>query len=400
MVKQLGWLSLFALAVACTEDIAAPGACPEFCPSTQIRVIDTILSGIVERDSSFRGYVTPQQASQMQLVSDGTISSRAMIKFLRFDDSVALSTFGSDKPVVATDSFQITLNLERRSATDSSLSLTIHRIPVGIDSTTTSADLDPFFSDSTLIARIPLADTVTPGPLTVILPPTAFPALATDSLITAIGIAVESQNPAFAEISANGSGNGASIKRWIQVDSADGVTAQRTESQQVDFDSFTTTSIAPPGSDALFVGGSPSARALLRVNAPAFIVDTSNVIRATLIMVPSEPVIGPPGDTVRVQAESLVSDFGPKSPIVPLPSDSLLFGSALLPVGSTDTVRIDITHIVLPWRNNPMVPRSFMLRVTPEGSGIGEYRFNSSRAAFGRPQIQFTFIPPAGSENR
>ncbi len=397
MGKLLASLSLLVIAAACTEDVGAPGACPEFCPSSTIKVIDTVIAGLIERDSSFRGFVIPQDAATMQVISGGAITSRGVIRFLPFSDSVRVIDFGSNQPVLATDSFSLRLNLARRFPAGSNIELAIHRLPANIDSTTTFGAVDQFFADSTLIATINIADSVTSDSLSAILAVDAFPTLAADSLVASIGIAIRSVGPALVDVSANGSGNGASLGRWVQIDSTDGTTVQRSESRQVDFDSFLFSASGVPGPDALSVGGSPSARALLRVNAPSFIVDTSNVIRATLIMIPSEPVIGVPGDTIRIQAEALITDFGPKSPIIPLPSDSLLFGSALLPVGSMDTVRIDITHIVVPWKNNPRLPRSFMLRVVPEGAGVGEYRFQSSRASFGSPLIQWTFIPPAGS---
>lgn len=398
MGKLLASLSLLVIAAACTEDIAAPGACPEFCPSSRIKVIDTIIAGLIERDSSFRGFVSPQDAASMQVISGGPITARGVIRFGPFEDSATLVNFGSDQPVLATDSFRLKLNLARRFPVGSNIDLAIHRLPANIDSTKTFGDLDQFFADSTLIATIDIADSVTSDSLLAILAADAFPTLVADSLVAAIGIAIRSVGPALVDVFANGSGNGASLLRWVQIDSSDGTRVQRSGSRQVDFDSFVFSASGVSGPDVLSVGGSPSARALLRVNAPSFIVDTSNVIRATLIMIPSEPVMGLPGDTIRIQAEGLVTDFGPKSPIIPLPSDSLLFGSALLPVGSMDTVRIDITHIVVPWKNAPAVPRSFMLRVVPEGAGVGEYRFQSSRASFGSPLIQWTFIPPVGTD--
>ncbi len=149
------------------------------------------------------------------------------------------------------------------------------------------------------------------------------------------------------------------------MDSA-GVAVERSDERSLSFDTF----VFPPPPDLvepeLNAGGAPSSRSILRVELPASIIDSSNLVRVTLIVVPSVPALGAPGDTFTLQTEPLTADFGPKSPIVPTLVPGL--GSAEIPVGSADTVRIDVTHIARLWRLNLSVPRSFMLRVTPEAS--------------------------------
>ena len=200
----------------------------------------------------------------------------------------------------------------------------------------------------------------------------------------------------YADVSAQAS----LLSRFVQVDSAGGMISEGMQSEGVSGDLFVATDPPPVPAATLAVGGSPSARALLRVTLADDIIVRSVVVRATVMLVPTEPVVGAPNDTVLVNAEALSADFGPKSPIIPLPADSSANerGSRRVPVGTMDTVQIDITHIVRRWRSSTRVPRSFMLRASPEGSSLGELRFGSSGSNV-VPLIQITYVPTTINRN-
>ncbi len=285
--------------------------------------------------------------------------------------------------------------LLRRSASDS-LELIVHRLPVFVDSSTTFADVADFFDDSTEIGVISIPDTVSSGAVSATLAADVFPTLEADSQVVAIGLRFRATSPGFADVSAQVS----LLSRFVQVDSTQGMIIEGTQTQLVNSDLFVATNAPPLDPASLAVGGSPSARALLRVDLPDDIILRSAVVRATVMLIPTEPVIGAPGDTILINAERLAADFGPKSPIIPLPADSSANeqGSRRVPVGTMDTVQIDITHIVKPWRRNLLAPRSFMLRASPEGSSVGEFRFGSSESSF-IPVIQITYIPTTVGQN-
>jgi len=59
------------------------------------------------------------------------------------------------------------------------------------------------------------------------------------------------------------------------------------------FHNFVFNPPTPPVDSNLAVGGVPSARALLRVALPAFLHDSIDVVRATLVLVPVNAVPGP-----------------------------------------------------------------------------------------------------------
>jgi len=386
---------------ACNENVVSPAICPEFCPPATLEVFDSIVPASVERDSSFRGYVAAYASKQAQVAADGTVESNPIFRFQAFDDSINLGggLAGVDKPVVETDSFRLEVVLTGRyldTAGTEVPELPIYLLPIDIDSTTTQADLEPYFQDSTELGAIPLPDTVVSGNVTGVFPGNAFPTFEEDSNVVALGLGYRSSRPGYADIVTSDSTFLATILiRFAKVDSVDGNIVERSDTVLVDFDSY----VHPPSPavdpNVLSFGGAPAGRTLIRANLPSGIVDSSSVVRATLILVPTEPVLGITGDSLVVSVEALAFDLGAKSSILVLPTDSLESDALLrIPVGWSDTVRVEVTSIVRAWRYPSNLPHTISLRMVPEAGSIAEARFNSSRSPLGQPIIEISYVPP------
>jgi hypothetical protein len=301
--------------------------------------------------------------------------------------------------VLETDSFRFQFIMSRRyldTAGTEVPELPVYRLPVAIDSTTTQADLEPYLQDSMELAAIPLPDSPTRGDtLTAILPGDAFPTFEADSNVVALGLGYRFSRPGYADIVTSDSTRLATILiRFAKVDSIEGNIVERSDTVMVDFDSYVHP--PPPAIDPnlLSFGGAPAARTLIRVNLPSSIVDSSSVVRATLILVPTEPVLGIAGDSLIVVAEALAYDLGAKSSIVVSPLDSAGQGALRIPVGWTDTVRVEVTNVVRAWKSSSTLPHTISLRVLPEAGSIAEARFNSSRSPVGQPVIRISYVPP------
>ncbi len=394
LARQNAWMALIFTG-ACGENIVAPGACPDFCPAAQIEILDSAFARSIVQDSSYAGYVKQYDATRMQVSGGGTVETRAIVRFAAFKDSLQVGASSSALGrVVASDSFLLAVTLARRSTDVQGLELGIYRLPRDIDSLSTYEGLDSYFQDSTRIGSLAIADSVLQGSVTAVLPGDAFPNLDADSLVAAVGLAMSGQ-VGFADfLTINGSPTSAALTRYAQVDSAGEQTVARQDPVGPRTDSFVFPASAPLPASVLTVGGAPASRALLRVVLPPEIVDSSEVLRATLLMVPSEPVRGAPGDSVFVRAMALATDVGPKSPSIEIPIDTLTLGMVDVLAGATDTVRIDITHIVRSWKFDPKRPRSFMLKVERESTSIAEFRFHSSSSAAGGPLLRVTYAPP------
>ncbi len=135
------------------------------------------------------------------------------------------------------------------------------------------------------------------------------------------------------------------------------------------------------------MGGVPSARSLLRVTFPKVIRDSSQIIRATLFLVPAVPARGAPADSFVIEARTVLADFGGKSPI-----DGRLGDTTVIHVGATDTVKIEVTNLLQLWAADSTHPTAILLRAQAEAQFLGEIRFYPSIAPAFRPTLQVTFV--------
>jgi hypothetical protein len=377
------------LVAGCREDLTAPGSCPEYCPAKRIDAFDSLFAVSIIADSAWTGYVAPDQAARAQAVTDGAAAeSRPIIRFIPLPDVI------NALPIASIDSFRLDILVTGRAAV-SGLELVVHYLPADIDSTTTHADLEPYFEDSTQIGVIALPDTFVNGAVGTALPGDAFPTLVDDGWVAAVGLNIASGPEAWVDLATLESFGQAVLTMYARgVQGED--TTEVSDFRQSRFDSYVSVDQTPFNRDILGVGGAPSWRSILRVDLPSYVVDSSDVSRATLILVPSEPILGAAGDTLRLRADALTEDVGPKSPIVaPAPEirDTLSVGGLNLFVGASDTVVIDVTHIIKPWRADTSRPHSIVLWMVPEAASVGQARFWSSRNTGRAPSLAITYVP-------
>ena len=68
------------IVAACTQDVSAPGFCPQFCPKDALSVVDTVLGTAISRDSSYgrpSGFVNPTSANALLAVNLPGVRDRA-----------------------------------------------------------------------------------------------------------------------------------------------------------------------------------------------------------------------------------------------------------------------------------------------------------------------------------
>jgi hypothetical protein len=378
------------LLAACEESLTAPGACPNYCPGARIDVLDSLYLTSVGRDSAFRGYVTGNRAFALQIVSEGDPAvSRGLVRFFALNDTVFE---GNDAlPVASIDSFRVSLTLRFRPTTVEGLELVLHQLPNTADSLSTWNDLVPLFDDSTIVAAQVIPDTLESGTLDVMVPGDSLPGFLGDDMVATFGVALRSDSAGFVELGTRDNSESARLTMFVQADSS-GENVERTLARLAEIDTYVIPPRPAAGPNVLAVGGLPSARSLLRVTIPSRVLDSSSVVRATLLLVPVIPAVGPPRDSIRLRADPMTADVGAKSPIV-VNTDTLQQELVRIPPGWSDTVRLDITRLVRAWQGDSTFPRSLMLRVAPEGGTVSEVRFHSSRSAVGRPALRLTYVP-------
>lgn len=409
-------------ALACFEDPTSPARCPDFCPGGGITTVESLLATAVERDSSFQGYVQAHQSGYLLATSLPGIDSRPIWETLPINPRVRIDT-GTDTttgPVVV-DSMRLTLTVLRRSAAARHLSLSFYQLPLGIDSTSTFAGLAPAFGApplrlvnlDSLLALPGSRDSVTGdsvlsvdsirNALTVRLTFAAgqVPYSEADSGKLALGVRLSADSLASIALGSTRSGTGPETAWYYHVDSAGTLVKPDSQKSALRFDDFVFD--APPVTldSNLTIGGVPSTRSLLRIDLPRGLRDSTQIIRATLVLVPtgSAPVITP--DSVFLQARRVGVDFGAKSPL----ADTLVANSRPFRGMPTDTVRVEMTSLFREWQTDTAAATAVYLNLLSldrsdsltlrglEAGTLTALRFFSSRAPAFRPSIFLTYVP-------
>lgn len=404
MARRATLIGGVLLAAACVERVSAPGNCPSFCPSGQIQIVDTVLTSVISRDSSFRGYVAAPHAPRL-LAADlpGVVDGRAIIRFNGYGQRYLVAPADTGA-ILGADSARLQLTLSRRDTGAHNLTIAFYRLPITIDSTTTFADLTGPFTDSlvrrvnidTLLARPGRKDTIT-GDSAVVdtanhvvvlhlkFDTAAARYVGTDSGTVAYGIRVSADS--LASIAMD---RATLAWQWyLRADSVGTPVARTPGSLGAAFASFVFDPPEPPADSTLAVGGVPSARSILRVAFPRFIRDSSQIIRGTLTLVPVAPVQGAPSDSFVVEAHTVYTDVGAKSPII---VDATRTDTAVIHVGARDTVQIEVTNLLQFWASDTTRATTLVLRAKQEATSFAQIRFYPSAAQAFRPALQITFV--------
>src|SRR3989442_115424 len=385
----------------------------------------TLRAGI-GRDSSYGrpiGYINPPNDSVLLMTSLPTVDSRPIIRFGPIATRALIAnTDTTTGPLLAPDSVRVRLQIVRRDTSAHNLRLSFYRLPLTIDSATDFAALSDSFNVApirrvnvdSLLALPGQIDSTTGDRVTI---DTTFAPLIRlaflfrfDSLqITwsadafgkiALGIRISADKPTSAALAASESGAGAGIIWFNRFDSA-GTIIDRQHSAATAFDAFVFDPPPPSLDSNLTVGGVPAARSLLRVDLPRAIRDSTQIVRATLILVPADSARGVAGDSFFLAGHQVAAELGAKSPLST--SASLHPDSATVFVGKLDTVSVEVTNFLRAWQSDTTIPHTLLFRQVievpkagsrlQEGATFSEIRFYSSRAPAYRPGLHLTYIP-------
>jgi hypothetical protein len=406
--RRLFLIGAAVIAAACVENLTTPGVCPAYCPAHQISIADTVLYDL-SRDSSFRGYVLPRQTALMLAANlPGIIDGRPIF---RINGPGSRSRVNPNDTttglIVGSDSARMQLYITRRDSNATNLTLRFFRLPKTVDSTTTFADVSGPFTDSlvrtlnidSLLAKPNRKDTVSGDSavvdtinrrlvLSLRFDSSAARYIATDSGSVAYGIRISADSLASVALGGRGA-LGPTLKWYVRVDSS-GVPVSRTLGTfATAFATFVRN--PPPASidSTLTVGGVPSARSIMRVAFPRVIRDSAQIIRGTLNLVPAVAARGIPIDSFAVEVHAVLVDLGAKSPIA---GDVARTDSTMIHIGSTDTVRIEITNVLQAWAADSTQPTTLVLKAKDEAQSFAEIRFYPTIATAFRPSLEITYV--------
>lgn len=462
-MKRLAFVAItVALAVwACVEEPTSPARCPAFCPGNKLVAVESLFTDAIFRDSTLQGYVVPAHAGFLPLTAEGGIDSRSITQMAVVIPRTQLDSTDTTTGVKVIDSMKLLVRFLRPDTSSRNLRLSFYQLPDSIDSTTTLTVLAAYFAapplrvvnvDSLLnqssrrdsVAGDTVLTNGTTDTTTVLTNNTAHmvvlrlkfdsahaPFNAADSGRLSLGVVVTADNRPTVILGSSKTGLGLGASWFYRVDSAgklirpDSIFYKCGGSlnpcpqhppdsvlTNANFDTFLYTAPALPPDSNLLIGGTPSQRALLRINFPKRIRDSAQVLRAELFLIPTPAAPVVMGDSLLILVNRVFADFGLKSP---LDADTAIQGTSKLFAGNpTDTVRIELTPLFRAWVSDTTLPTSVFVRLMSlrrfmpstsglvdttgrssslEGSTFTTLRFYSSRTAAFRPVLKLTYVP-------
>jgi len=421
-VSSLAWLSrarpflvatsLVAAITACEEHLESGLACPALCPQQSKSLKDTTLYS-VEYDTSVTGFPATGNETELLLVSrPGVFDARGIVRFDTLQTTFTHKATAGDSELVAIDSAFIKLRVSLADTLGPDVTVEVYDVdiaPTGVTADdTTQAALLPLFSvdrllgSRTFVAKSLKDSIAVPIDAAVVLNKIRTPSIAR----LRIGLRVFGASPV--ELRVFSTNGGFPPLLFIRPSSdtsvADISTAAfsktpadpTTASEVADFQLI---ALAPPPAPAniIRVGGAPARRGYLRFNIPTEILDSSSVVRATLVLTQRpNPAAPNTSDTAGVGPFELVAS-GTLTDV----RRALVFrGFGLDTVGmaprDSGARSFELIESLRRWRftTAARTPRAIALLATREGISGWQVDFYSRTAPLSvRPRLRVTYIP-------
>lgn len=404
---------LFAAVVsiaACTDKLDAGKSCPLLCPEQSITLRDTIIDAI-EVDTTITGLPPIGSERYLMLASHGdTLETRAII---RFDTLTTTFTTNSiDSTITHIDSaYLVTPILPPDAAHRPPAPITIEAYDVDTTATdTVAAIMAPLFRPSRLIG----SKTFAPESLvdTLRIP------ISTDTVLDRIkngtrlriGLRLVSSTGYDLQVGSQTTAIPVTLNIRASLDTAAPVVTVAPVSTTPADAGFLSGPLADytlvlkgqttTPAELLSVGGVPSRRTFFSFTVPSHIVDSTTIVRASLLLTQTPNRTIDRRDSVWIFPLALLAQ--PSVTDVPTALQFLgtngEFGldSLLLAPGDSGAREFQLAGLVRTWRLQPtsVSPRTLALRSGEEGGSPTQIDFFSTRGpAALRPRLRITYVP-------
>ncbi len=427
-VRRASWRAILLLAagllggaVACTEQDVGSQSCPALCPNQSVVVRDTSFELEIS-DTTLTGFPTYGVESQLVVASTaGVLDTRAIIRF----DSLAriylppgFTIDSAPVPITQPDSARLYLAIDTlRSRVPASFTINAYDVDTtSVDSLTSL--LVPLFRPSRLLGTRTFTAADWLDTVSIPLDSAKVRQVVTGPGRLRVGLQVVAASAAMVRIRATESGFAPRLFYKAAPDSGATMVALLPRSTtpalfstaQASFVDFTHVVLgAPPvAPNTMAIGGLPARRAVLLFNLPSKIIDSSEVVRATLTLTQVPRVTFRDTDTSAVYPLVAVATTNVIDPVRAISFAQPLFGATRArysPGAWTDSLRLvprdsgtrqmELTAVLREWRiNASFLRRLVALRMGDEGYTEADMRFFSSTAPSGlRPRIRIQYIP-------
>ncbi|MBC7895904.1 MAG: hypothetical protein H7066_10845 [Cytophagaceae bacterium] len=392
------------LLAGCTEDLDDGAACPALCPGQNVVVTDTVLEAIAF-DTVVTGTPSIGSEGALLLAARGdTIDTRVVMRFDSLTSRITRN--GGDSAITAIDSAYLLVRLNPTlTKVTAPVRIDLYDVDTTAADTSVAAVLARFRADR-LLGGSTLDTNQVKDSLRVYFDNAKLLALITGRKRLRVGLRVTSTKGAVLSLGSYDV-SAPTVLKYDPVPSDTAIdeisvglrstTPTDDFELQTDLVDYTIIAAAPalPPPDILSVGGLPARRSYLRFLVPPRILDSSTVLRATLLLtqVPV-PLLARTDSTLLlpqlVLAGEEVTDYARAAGLLSaFPVDTLRVSAA-----DSGVKQIEVAAALRQWTTeNPYKQqRAIVIRANDEALTIGEARFYSTRAASHlRPRLRVSY---------
>ena len=403
--RLLATAVLFFSILSCSENLDSSGVCNVLCPVTGGDVQTITLDGAVVTDTTVQGLSGTGTEPGLLLAARGdTLDTRVVIRFDSLPPTF-VPTGDTARPITSVDSAYIQLRVDTSSIKGADpVTIEAYNVDTTANDTSSAAILALFrpdrFISSQTFTRAQLTDTLR-----------YF--ISDDVVLDRI------QNKTPLRIGLRATGPVSAQVRFFSTEALAGpilffratpdtttkplvvVPFSKTPADDPILKSvlvdYTVVAKAPPPAapSVLVVGGLPARRVYFRFDIPSSIIDSSTVVRATLLLNQlSNPELDP-NDSVRVVPQVGLAGVAVTDPtkasqiITPVSADTVSFKP-----GGSGQQAVELARAFALWHTTPpdTLPRAIVLRTVGEGISPLEIRFSSSEdVAALRPRLRISY---------
>ncbi len=409
----LGATLLLVLA-ACSEQVTGTIGCPALCTDQSAGLRDTVLTASVTLDSTLMGYPRLGESRDVTLISQGdTADIRAIVRYDTLPSRYVPTAPQADSLIRRVDSATFIFRVDT--------TMVPVRVPVTIDAfdvDTTASDtavavLAPLFRADRLLGSVTYAAADVKDTLRLPLDNAKLLAKMAAGSRLRIGLRVRAAQSVRLRFS--GSVTAPLLRFRVSADTLvkpDSVTpVSRTPASDLAtaanlaiFPLVVRGALPPPPAGRLAVGGVAGARVYMRFDIPSIVLDSVQVVRASLELTqltPRSP--GANSDSLTLGAFPVLANPGVAD--VRTAADFLGAGTVYnvppvtLKTGDSGLRTLQLIKVVQLWQavgttNNT---RALVLRVQQEAGSVSELNFVSLEGpAAQRPRLHLTYVPRRG----
>lgn len=408
--------ALLATVVSCAENVTSSAGCPALCADQSATLRDTTLFAVVVQDTTLLGFPALGESRELSLVSQGdTADLRIVARFDTIPNMYRIPGAVTDSVIRRVDSARFVFRVDTNFARPT-VQFTIDAFDV--DTSTANVDtlpktLLPLFRPDRLIGSQTYLPAEVKDTMRLVLSDSAVLDKIKTGKRLRVGLRISSTQPVHLRLA----GTLVSPRIRFRV-SADTLvkpdTAFLRSFTPADSSGVAPTlalyqlvakgELPPPPPPILAVGGVVGARSFLRFDIPGIVVDSVQIVRASLQLTqtPSRS-LGANRDTLTIYLQAVVA-----SPLVTNPRTA---GQFLAPAGAfgIDTLRLvardsglrsyEMVRLVQRWRDvgAKNSARSIFLTASQEAFLAGEVNFFSFKAPLAvRPRLRLTYVPRRG----